>query len=43
MAVTDTLFVGRVLIVPVGIATPTITPSRTIHPDRHAAALAASY
>lgn len=27
MAVTDTLFVGRTLIVPVGIATPTITPS----------------
>jgi LysM repeat protein len=27
MAVTDTLFVGRVLIVPVGIATPTITPT----------------
>ncbi|HMK07525.1 MAG TPA: LysM peptidoglycan-binding domain-containing protein [Anaerolineales bacterium] len=27
MKVTDTLFVGRVLIVPVGIATPTITPT----------------
>jgi LysM repeat protein len=27
MLVTDTLFVGRVLIVPVGIATPTITPT----------------
>ncbi|MBF8255477.1 MAG: hypothetical protein HW375_384 [Anaerolineales bacterium] len=27
MLVTDTLFVGRTLIVPVGIATPTITPT----------------
>jgi LysM repeat protein len=27
MLVTDTLFVGRVLVVPVGIATPTITPT----------------